>query len=84
VGRTTDVLKEAIINLSKAVKEMGLTINLQKAKYMEVTKRLTDWRMLEVDDQQFERVREYKYLGSTVTEENNITIEIEQRILMTN
>jgi hypothetical protein len=29
-------------------------------------------------------VREYKYLGSTVTEENNITIEIEQRILMTN
>jgi hypothetical protein len=36
-----------------------------------------------VDDQQFERVREYKYLGSTVTEENNITTETEERILIT-
>jgi hypothetical protein len=32
VGRTTSVLKQAIINLSKAVKEMGLTLNLQKKK----------------------------------------------------
>jgi hypothetical protein len=30
VGRTTDVLKETIINLSKATEEIGLTINLQK------------------------------------------------------
>jgi hypothetical protein len=38
VGRTTGQLKEAIINLSKAAKEKGFTINLQKTKYMEVTK----------------------------------------------
>jgi hypothetical protein len=37
-----------------------------------------------VDDQQFERVKEFKYLGSTLTEDNNITIEIEQKILMAN
>jgi sorting nexin-29 len=30
VGRTIGVLKEAIINLSKVAKKMGLTINLQK------------------------------------------------------
>jgi hypothetical protein len=30
VRKTTCVLKEAIINLSKAVKEIGLKINLQK------------------------------------------------------
>jgi hypothetical protein len=30
VGRNIEVLKEAIKNLSKAAKEMGLTINLQK------------------------------------------------------
>lgn len=83
VGRAKSVLKEAIINLSKTVKEIGLTINLQEAKYLEVTKRPTNLRMLEMDDQQFEGVRAYKYLGSTVTEESNITIEIEQRILMT-
>jgi hypothetical protein len=40
-------------------------------------------RMLEVDDQEFERrVREFKYLGSTLREDNNFTIEIIQRVVM--
>jgi hypothetical protein len=36
--------------------------------------------MVEVDDQEFERAREFKYLGSAVTEDNasNITIKIKQ------
>jgi hypothetical protein len=76
MGRTTGVLKETIINFSKAAKEMGLTINLQKPKYMEVTKRSTHSKMLKVDDQEFERVGEFKYLGSTLTEDNNIITEI--------
>jgi hypothetical protein len=46
VGRTTGVLKGAIINLSKAGKETGFTINLQKTKYMEVTKWPSNSRML--------------------------------------
>jgi flagellar basal body rod protein FlgB len=84
VGRTTGVLKEAIRNLSIAAKEVGLTNNLQNNNYMEVTKRPTNSRMLKVDDQEFEKVREFKYLGSTLTEDNNITIEIKQRIVMAN
>jgi hypothetical protein len=68
LGRTTGVLKEAIRNLSKAAKEMGLTLHLQKIKYMEVTKTPTNSRTLEVDDQEFEREgREFKYLGSKST-----------------
>jgi hypothetical protein len=82
VGRNIGVLKEAIKNLSKSEKEMGLTINLQKTKYMEVTKKPTNLRMLKVDDQEFERVREFKYLGSTLTEDNKITTEIKLRIIM--
>jgi hypothetical protein len=70
------VLKEAIINLCKAEKELGLTINLQKTTHMEVMKRPTHSRMFKVDDQEFERVREFKCLGSTLTEDNNITTEI--------
>lgn len=34
--------------------------------------------MLKVDDQEFERARELKYLGSTLTENSNITTEIKQ------
>jgi sorting nexin-29 len=39
VGRNIGVLKEAIKNLSKPAKKMGLTINLQKTKYMEAKKK---------------------------------------------
>jgi hypothetical protein len=51
---------------------------------VEVTKRPTDSGMLKVDDQECEMVREFKYLASTVTEDNSITIEIKHRILMAN
>jgi hypothetical protein len=37
-----------------------------------------------VDRQEFERVRKFKYLGSSLTEDNDVTIEIEQILVMTN
>jgi hypothetical protein len=84
VGRTTDVLKEAIMNLSKVTKEIGLAINLQKTKYMEVTKWPSNPRILKVDGQESERVRKLKYLGSTVTEDDDNAVEIKQRIATAN
>jgi hypothetical protein len=83
VERVTGVLKEAIINPSEAAKEMGLKVNPQKSKYTEVTKRRTNSRMLKMDDQESERVTEFKYHGSTL-KEDNITSETEHRILMAN
>jgi nicotinamide mononucleotide (NMN) deamidase PncC len=59
VDRTTGVLRKAIIYSSKAAKEMGLTINLTKMKYMAVTKRPSNLKMLKVVDQEFEMVREF-------------------------
>jgi hypothetical protein len=70
------VLKGAITNLSKAEKEIGLTINLQKTNSMEVTKRPRNLRMFKVDDQESERVRQFKYLGPTLAEDNNIITEL--------
>jgi hypothetical protein len=46
---------------------------------MEVTKRLINSRMLKVDDQEFERMREFALM-----EDNNITFEITRRIVMAN
>jgi hypothetical protein len=59
VERTAGVLKEVIRNLSKETKEMGRIINLIKL-CMEVTKRPRNSRMVKADDQEFERVREFK------------------------
>jgi hypothetical protein len=35
--------------------------------------------MLRVDDQKFERVRYFKYLGSIVTDDDNTSTEIKQK-----
>jgi hypothetical protein len=52
---------------------------------MEVTKGPANSRMLKkLDDQEFERVRELKYLGSALTEDNDITAEVRHRILIAN
>jgi hypothetical protein len=77
VGITTGVLTKAIINLSKAAKEMGLTMNLPKTKYMTVTKQPSYSKMLKMDDQEFQRAREFKLLGSTPTEQRRHGNKIE-------
>jgi hypothetical protein len=48
---------------------------------MEVTKRPTNLRMLKADGQEFERAIEFIYLGSTRTDDNNITFEIKQIVM---
>jgi hypothetical protein len=49
---------------------------------MEITKRPTKLRINKADDQKFERVREFIYLESAVTEDSNITIEVKDIIVM--
>jgi hypothetical protein len=82
--RFTGILEETTINLCKRAKEMGLNNEFAKPKYMEVTKMPSNLRKLKVDEQKFERVRELRCLGSTVTEGNNIITKIKQRIVMAN
>jgi hypothetical protein len=63
-------------------RKLDFTINLHKKK-----KKLKIWksnsRTLKVDGQEFEK-SEFKNLASTLTEDNNITIEIKQRTVMAN
>jgi hypothetical protein len=68
--------------LMKAAQVMGLTVNMQKRKYMEVTKRPTNTKMLLIGNQQYGRMKEFKYLGTTLTEDNGISTEIKQRIII--
>jgi hypothetical protein len=48
-----------------------------------VTKRPTYTKMI-IGNQQYERVKEFKCLGTTLTEDNDISTEIKQRIIMAN
>jgi hypothetical protein len=40
--------------------------------------------MLKIDDQEYERVKEFKYIETILKEDNGITTEIKQRIIMAN
>ena len=39
---------------------------------------------LKIDDQEYMRVKEFKFLGTILAEDNDITTEIKQRIIMAN
>jgi hypothetical protein len=82
VGRSIDALKETIKKLMKAAWVMGITINMPKTKYLEVTKQPTDIEILKTDSQEYERVKEFKYQGTILTDGNDIKTEIKQLIVM--
>jgi hypothetical protein len=50
-------------------------ISVQEKKYMKVTRKPTNNKMLKLDDQQYQRAKEFKYLGKIVTDDNDIKQE---------
>jgi hypothetical protein len=40
--------------------------------------------MLKIENLEYERIKEFKYLGTILTEDNDVTTEIKQRIIMAN
>jgi hypothetical protein len=53
-------------------------------KYLEVTTRATNIQFLSVNNYSFQKVTEFKYLGTLIMSGNNITTEIGSRITMVN
>jgi hypothetical protein len=76
-------MKEAIISLEKAVKEMGLQVNQEKTKCTPVTK--NDYAPIpshiEFGPYQFETMHSFTYLGSEVNCKNDLSAEIKKHIL---
>jgi hypothetical protein len=86
IGRTQSAMIEAFNSLEKAAKDMNLLINQDKTKYMPVTKRshIHYPHHLEVGSYKFEVIHSFTYLGSNVNCKNDISEEIQQRILAAN
>ena len=63
-------------------KKGGLQINVDKTKYMHMSRisRVTLLSQMTLGNRLFERVSEFRYLGSLVTSDNNIQWEINSRI----
>jgi hypothetical protein len=65
------------------VQKMGLMINYDKTKYMENGKP-TKEKYIRINNRDIETVNKLKYLGSIITNNNNITSEINHIINMAN
>jgi sorting nexin-29 len=86
VARYENAVKDAFNRLEKASQKMGL-INYDKTKYMETTCKPNKEKYIRINNSDIERINQFKYLGSIVTNNNNnnnITSEISHRINMGN
>ena len=86
MGGSVDTVKKNAEALVAATKETGLEVNAHKTKYMTVSRDQNAGRIqsMKVDNSSIESVEEFKYLGTTLTNQNSIQEEIKSRLNLWN
>ena len=79
----TEENAEALVVASK---EIGLEVNANKTKYMVMSRDENVGRRhsIQIDNRSFERVKGFKYLGTTLTYQNSVQEEIKSRLKLGN
>jgi hypothetical protein len=86
LGDNIDTIKKNMEILIDASKEVGLEINVDKTKYMLLSRHRNVGQNgdIKVANRSFENVSQFKYLGTTVTNQNLIQEEIKRRLISGN
>ena len=86
LGGSVHTVKENAEALVVATKEIGLEVNADKTKYMIMSRDQNAGRShsMKIDNRSIERVKEFKYLGTTLTNKNSIQEEIKSRLKVGN
>ena len=82
LGGNIYTLKENAEALLAAAREIRLEVNINRTKYMVKSRDQNAGRIhsVRLDNSTFERVEEFKYLGTTSTNQNAIREEIKSRL----
>jgi len=82
LGGSIHTLKENAEALVAATRETGLEVSADKTKYMVMSQEQNAGRIhsVRIDNSTFERVEEFKYLGTALTNQNSIAEEIKSRL----
>jgi len=82
LGERVDTVKKNAEDLVASTKEIGLDLNANKTKYMTVSRDQNARRLhsMKTDNSSIERVEEFKYLGTTLINQNSIQEKIKIRL----
>jgi hypothetical protein len=82
VAENIDTIKKNTEALLDASKEFGLEVNPEKTKYMLMShsQRIGQKHSIKIANRSFEDVAKFKYLGTTLTEQNCMQEEIKSRL----
>jgi len=86
LGGIVDTVKKNAEALVAVTKENGLEVSAHKTKYTTVSRNQNAGRIhsMKIDNISIERVEEFKYLGTTLTNQNYIQKEIKSRLKLGN
>ena len=82
LGGSVHTVKENTEALIVASKENGLEVNADKSKYVVMSRdqNAGQSQSVKIDNNSFEKVEEFRYLGTTLTYQNSIQEEIKGRL----
>jgi ribosomal protein S2 len=82
LGDNIDAIKKNVETLIDASKEVGLEVNTEKTKYMLLSRHQNAGQShdIKIANRCFENVPKFRYLGTTITNQNLIKEEIKRRL----
>jgi sorting nexin-29 len=82
LGDNIDTAKKNTETLIDPSKEVGLEINVEETKYMLLSRQqnVGQNRDMKIANRSFENISQFKYLGTTVTDQNLMQEEIKRRL----